>query len=102
MYKCNSCGAVFAAPKTYTEDYSKPYEACPWCGEGFSDAMRCPRCEDTYVSVEAKYPFCKECREELVEEYIEVLSSNFREDELDTLLELTECMSAKDFYKKED
>lgn len=100
MYKCISCKNIFSMAKTYTEDYTKPYEACPYCGEGFTEAMKCPRCEDTYVSVEAKYPFCKECRDELLEEYIHLVTSNFREDELDTLLELTECMTAKDFYKK--
>lgn len=62
MYKCKSCGEVFAAP-VETEDYqlyAEPFDACPKCrSEWITEYDSCPVCGKNERM--DSLPVCREC-----------------------------------------
>jgi len=113
MYICRECELVFNSPKQYSEDctpyggpaepgFSHTHYGCPSCGSSYDETMRCARCDNEYVSVESKYPFCEGCLQDLITVFCEVMADNFREDEYDAVYDLSDGMSYQDIINKKE
>ena len=97
MYICKDCNFVFDQPTTYKEDrtpggtfeggsFIESFSGCPKCSGAYDEAMLCPRCEDVYISTESSDPFCDACVSNLLIQAKNILTENFREDEIETIL----------------
>lgn len=58
--------------------------------------MRCPRCEDTFIDLSSRYPFCDKCQKDI----IKTLIDTFREDEYDFIYDYIDGNTYGDLRKE--
>lgn len=113
MYICDECHNVFEQPKDYVENltpgggcesrFNYHYTGCPYCEGTYSEAKRCPLCDDTYVPVNdrGQVDYCDNCKSRMEKHFKKVMLDNIDEMEYDYFYEWLECKDYNDFRKED-
>ena len=63
MYICLSCGRTFENPSIWKEPHGETTYGCPYCDDGFVEAVQCARCNNYFDEDDLCNGYCQHCAE---------------------------------------